>query len=143
MRYRFHTARLTMIRRILFTALCLTPLALAQACANTNNNAPQSGGGLDQNKDLVADDLGGLVDGNGDGFGDQIDINHDGVMDGPGVDTDGDGTADALALDTDCDGFYDSIDTNGDGISDFVTGLMVPAKNVAGCKSGLGSTGAG
>jgi len=77
--------------------------------------------GADANGDNVADDLGRVVDEDGDGLADSIDINGDGVDDGPGIDSDGDGDADALALDTDCDGFFDSMDTSGDGLADFET----------------------
>jgi hypothetical protein len=110
------------------TCLALT-LALASACGG--GSKPSA---VDQNHDNVADDLGKTIDQNGDGLADGIDINHDGVIDGPGVDTDHDGKVDALALDTDCDGIFDSLDTTGDGAADFVTSLQTPAEDVAGCK---------
>ncbi len=132
-----------MKRRIPFAVLaCTTPLALAFACSA--NNTPQPPQGPDTNGDNVADDLGQVVDKNGDGYGDSIDINKDNVADGPGVDTNGDGTVDALALDTDCDGFYDSIDTTGDGKADFVTSRDTTGTNVPGCMPlGLATGGAG
>ncbi|GEM_PF-2286751 len=68
-------------------------------------------GSLDANGDGVADGLGVLVD-------DAFDIDADGVVDGPGVDTDGDGVADAVGVDTNGDGIVDSLDTDGDGLVD-------------------------
>jgi hypothetical protein len=114
------------------------PLALVLACSS-----PSKPSGPDTDKDNVADDLGRTVDGNGDGYADSIDINGDGSVDGPGIDSDGDGSVDALALDTDCDGFYDSMDTTGDGLADFVTSRSTTAVGVPGCTSGLASGGAG
>jgi hypothetical protein len=110
-------------------------LLLALACdAGSSSDPESSGGGIDRNGDNVADDLGTVVDADGDGFADWIDINGDGKLDGPGVDTDGDGKVDALALDTDCDGVFDSLDTNGDGLPDWQTGLEQPRRNVPGCE---------
>lgn len=129
-----------MKRRIPFAVLaCSTSLVLALACS-TESSQPQ---GPDTNRDNVADDLGRTIDENGDGFADAIDINDDGLDDGPGIDTDGDGVVDALALDTDCDGFFDSMDTTGDGLADFVTSRRETATGVPGCTSGLASGGAG
>jgi len=108
--------------------LCL--IVLVSACGSSSKKPT----GIDRNQDNVADDLGDLVDKNGDGVPDGIDINHDGTIDGIGLDTDHDGKVDALALDTDCDGIYDSIDTNGDGMPDFATRLTEPATDVPGCK---------
>jgi hypothetical protein len=122
--------------------LCVLAFAfvLVPACSSSSGKPT----GIDRNQDNVADDLGVVLDEDGDGFADGIDINHDGVVDGPGVDTDHDGKLDALGLDTDCDGIYDSIDTTGDGRADFVTGLTKPLKDVAGCKpptvSGMGGS---
>ncbi len=98
--------------------------------------------GPDTNNDNVADDLGGVVDEDGDGLADTIDINGDGIDDGPGIDSDGDGDPDALALDTDCDGFFDSMDTNGDGLADFVTSRQETTMDPD-CTSGLAGGGGG
>jgi len=111
-------------------SLSLCALTLLAACSSPRSKPT----GIDRNHDNVADDLGVVIDEDGDGLADGIDINHDGRIDGPGVDTDHDGKVDALALDTDCDGIYDSLDTNGDGKPDFVTGLTEPATNVPDCK---------
>lgn len=115
-------------RPFVLTSLCA--LSLACACGGSSNS---STGGFDRNGDGVPDDLGSFIDANHDGVADTIDINHDGVPDGPGVDTDGDGKVDALGLDTDCDGVYESIDTNGDGRPDYVSGSKQPASNPS-CK---------
>jgi hypothetical protein len=96
--------------------------ALLSACGSPSSHKS----GPDKNNDNVADDLGSVVDGDGDGFADSIDINHDGKPDGPGVDTDKDGQVDALALDTDCDGFFEAIDTTGDGNPDYVSSRKPP-----------------
>ena len=98
-------------------SLALCALALLPACGGSSKDP-----GLDDNGDKVADDLGTLIDANPkDGAADLIDINGDGRMDGPGVDTTKDGKVDALALDTDCDGFYESLDKTGDGNADVRT----------------------
>jgi Glycosyl hydrolase family 12 len=116
--------------------LCL--LALVSACSGSTSKP----GGIDRNQDNIADDLGAVFDKNNDHIVDGIDINHDGIIDGPGVDRDRDGTLDSLALDTDCDGIFDSLDTNGDGQPDLVTRLTKPAKDVPGCKlPSLGGSG--
>jgi hypothetical protein len=107
-------------------------LALVSACSGSSSKDPQ---GLDTNQDTVADDLGTLIDANPkDGVADEIDINHDGQTDGPGVDTNGDGKVDGLALDTDCDSFYESVDTTGDGMPDLRTSRQEPPAVVPGCK---------
>ncbi len=130
-----------MIHRAPFTclaALTSLVLALSPACGGSSGSNDSA---LDANKDNVADDLGKVVDADGDGFADAIDINKDGKLDGPGVDTDGDGKADALALDTDCDGFFDSLDVNGDGAADYVTSRQTPKTNVPNCNPGLSGSG--
>jgi hypothetical protein len=115
------------------------PMTLAVACGSKSKS-----GGLDDNNDNVADDLGKTVDDDGDDFADGIDIDHDGTIDGPGVDTDDDGEVDALALDTDCDGLFDSLDTSGDGLPDWETDIEAPKKNVPNCDPVmLGSGGSG
>jgi Glycosyl hydrolase family 12 len=91
-------------------------LVLAAACGGSSTDSPASG--FDRNSDNLADALGAWADANHDGVADLIDINHDCIDDGPGVDTDGDGKADALAIDSDCDKIYESIDKNGDGRPD-------------------------
>jgi hypothetical protein len=93
---------------------------------------------VDRNDDTLADDLGTFVDRNGDGAADDIDIDHDGKLDGPGVDTDDDGNPDALALDSDCDGLYDSLDTTGDKRADWVTSLVQPGRPSGDCNPPLG-----
>lgn len=128
-----------MNRRILSLGLAsLTSFALALACSGEKTAPGPSG--ADKNNDAIADDLGNTVDNDGDGYADTIDINKDGIPDGPGVDTNGDGIVDALALDTDCDGLYESIDVNGDGVADYVTGLFDPVPK-PGCSAGLGAGG--
>jgi hypothetical protein len=127
-----------LIRRFLLIAFAsATPFAVALAC-----NEPEAG--CDENKDNVADDLGKTLDRSGDGFADPIDINNDGIPDGPGVDFYGKNTVNALALDTDCDGFFDSIDVTGDGLPDYESSCQPPRKNVPNCTpGGLGSGGSG
>src|SRR5690349_5349273 len=96
--------------------------ALLSACGGSSTPGNQDQPGLDNNQDRVADDLGTLIDTSPkDGAADSIDVNKDGKPDGPGVDTNKDGKVDGLALDTDCDGFYESVDTDGDGIPNFRT----------------------
>ncbi len=119
-------------RRLLMPSLLLAPVVLMAACGGSGSSTPAIG--LDTNGDGLADDLGSWVDKDHDGHADPIDINHDGIMDGPGVDTNGDGVVDALALDTDCDGIYDSLNTDGSGHPNLQTGrikVTVPA----GCKT--------
>jgi Glycosyl hydrolase family 12 len=108
----------------------LMGLAAAASFALTAACSSQTGTGIDKNHDNLADDLGSLVDANHDGVADTIDINNDGIPDGPEVIFKG---MKCLALDTDCDGIYDSLDCTGDGVADYVTGLEVPKKNVPGC----------
>src|SRR5688500_15380206 len=96
------------------------PFALTVACGSGESI------GIDDNKDFVDDDLGKTIDTDDDDIADSIDINHDGTLDGPGVDTDKDGVVDALALDTDCDGLFDSIDKTGDGLPDWETDIEPP-----------------
>jgi hypothetical protein len=132
-----------MNRRTLFLGLApLTSFALAVACAG--EEATPGATGSDKNGDAIADDLGNTVDKNGDGYADNIDINKDGLEDGPGIDTNGDGIVDALGIDVDCDGIYDSIDTSGDGKADFVTGsnpsCMPGGLGSGGSNSGTGGT---
>ena len=116
-------------RRSSFLAFAL---ALVSACGGSSDKEKP---GLDNNQDHVADDLGKLIDTSPkDGKADLIDIDHDGKTDGPGVDTDNDGKVDALALDTDCDNFYESVDTNGDGMPDLRTSRQDPPAVVPGCK---------
>jgi hypothetical protein len=120
-----------MTKRALFTCFAaLTPflMAFTPACGGKNE---KPAGGLDDNGDFLADDLGSLL---GEKVPDTIDINKDGTPDGFAVDKDGDGIADSLALDTDCDGIYDSLDVNGDGKADWVTTIEPPKENVPGCK---------
>jgi hypothetical protein len=66
-------------------------------------------GGYDSNNDGVADDLGAVLDADGNGEPDLYDLDRDGNLDGIGVDTNGDAVADAIALDEDQDGFYEAI----------------------------------
>ena len=73
---------------------------------------------LDANGDGVVDALGVGVDADGDGVIDWFDLNMDGVLDGPGVDTNGDGQPDAIGIDTNGDGIIDALDTTGDGQPD-------------------------
>lgn len=111
----------SVLKNLAIPALALAPFALSIACGS-DAAAP--------NKSQLASDLGTFVDANHDGIVDSIDINGDGKADGPAVDFNGDGKPDALALDTNCDGFYDSLDTNGDGMPDLRTGtatVTVPA----------------
>src|ERR1041384_3588684 len=90
-------------------------LTLAIACGGGSNDGSPNSGGVDANKDNVPDDIGKLVDANGDGKADTIDVNKDGVADGWAIDTNGDGKADGLLVDTDCDGIFESYDADGDG----------------------------
>jgi hypothetical protein len=133
-----------MIRRILFSGLVVTPLALALGCAaDTQSTAPgPTGSGPDTNADNIADDLGRGADANGDGMVDQFDINNDGTPDGNGIDRNGDGVADALGLDTNCDGLIDSLDTNGDLQADLATSRGAATDGVVDCsRKGLGTGG--
>ena len=57
---------------------------------------------FDANGDTIADDLGRVLDLNGDKVVDQIDIDQDGTLDGMGVDRDDDSMLDALVLDIKC-----------------------------------------
>lgn len=118
----------------------LCALALVPGCSGTPAKELP---GLDTNSDMVADDLGKLIDANKDGSADLIDINHDGKPDGPGVDTDRDGKVDGLALDTDCDGFYESVDTTGDGVADLLTRRQDAPPVVPSCKYNPFDTGTG
>ncbi len=106
-------------------------LSIAAACGGSSTDSPDSGSGpaFDRNNDKLADSLGAWADANKDGVADFIDVNHDGVNDGLGVDTNGDGKADALAVDSDCDGFYESIDKNGDGRPDEAAADKLPVNN--------------
>ena len=132
--------------RLLTGLVPFSPLFLALACSGSTTT-PAGPGGLDGNNNRLADDLGLFVDANHDDKVDPIDINHDGVMDGPAVDVFRDGRVIGLALDTDCDSIYDSVDTSGDGRADYVTSLKAPLKNVPNCNpptvSGSGGSGAG
>jgi hypothetical protein len=114
-------------------------VVLSWSAACGSKHSPQ---GVDRNDDTLADDLGKFVDGDGDGHADDIDIDHDGKLDGPGVDTDDDGVVDALALDSDCDGLYDSLDTSGDKRADWITSLVSLADDGA-CPSPVGGGTAG
>jgi hypothetical protein len=71
-------------------------------------------GGYDSNDDKVADDLGNVLDVDGDGDPDMHDIDLDGTLDGIGVDINGDSIADAIAVDADDDGFFEAISTGKD-----------------------------
>ncbi len=124
--------------------LSLGFLALATAYGCGGSSSPQ---GLDTNGDGVIDDVGTLVDENGDQKPDLIDLDKNGKFDGPAIDTNGDGKGDAFGLDTDCDGFYESIDVNGDGRADY-TSRRAPPQVVANCPplmlgSGGSSSGSG
>jgi hypothetical protein len=115
----------------------LTSLALVVACSGDKTESGRSG--ADKDGDTLADDLGKFVDLDGDGNADLVDINGDGKVDGWGVDLNGDGKVDGVAVDSDCDGLFESIDTNGDGVPDLVTGLFDPGRSCL--NNGSGGTG--
>lgn len=116
--------------------------SLAFACGEPNATA--NGGVPDANGDRLPDALGAWADANKDGKADTIDINRDGVADGPAVDLNGDGVGDALALDMDCDGTFESYDKNGDGKFDAYAQGMEPSNPPANCKpNGVSMTGTG
>lgn len=118
--------------RLSFLSLALLPASL-WACASSSS-------AFDANGDRVADDLGRTVDTTGTGYADQIDIDGDGIKDGPGVDTNGDGFVDALGLDTDCDGYFDAITTRPDKAPEFKTS-RIPDWIPPGCEpTGTGGT---
>ena len=72
----------------------------------------------DADGDGVLDSLGAIVDQDGDGNADKIDVDSDGRSDGTAVDTDGDGKPDGVGVDTDGDGIIDAVDTGGNGKPD-------------------------
>ncbi|HEY0469364.1 MAG TPA: hypothetical protein VGC79_34480, partial [Polyangiaceae bacterium] len=116
-----------MLKSLLIPAIALTPFVLTVACGGDSaNGTPAGARGLDDNHDQLADDLYAWADANGDDQSDMIDINHDGKVDGYGVNTTSNkaAAANALALDMDCDQIFESIDTNGDGLPDLQTSLI-------------------
>jgi hypothetical protein len=110
-----------MHKSLLIPAIALAPFVLAFACGGESAKPPA---GLDDNGDGLADDLGAFVDANGDRKADMFDINGDGKVDGPAVDTTGGKTPNAIALNIDCDGVYESLDTDGDGLPNLLTGRI-------------------
>gem|GEM_PF-452169 len=138
---RFAASQLkTMLKRSFIPALVIAPFVLTFACGGESSGG--GGAGLDKDNNKLADDLGSYVDANKDGNADLIDINRDNKLDGFAVDRSGKGTADALALDMDCDGIYDSLDTSGDGLPDWKTGLKT-ITTPAGCNPVNPVTGGG
>jgi hypothetical protein len=121
-----------MVLRLRPLAVYSFAVSVVVACGGSSNDSPK---GPDANGDLVPDDIGVLADQNHDGIADSIDINGDGIADGPAIDTNGDGKGDALALDTDCDGIYESYDKSGDGKLDAYSGRKPPTTPPAGCKT--------
>jgi hypothetical protein len=120
-----------MAKRLLLSGLApLSPLILALACGGTKD-------GLDTNGNGLADDLGKfVVDASGHIV--MLDINGDGITDGPEIDVNG---MTGLGLDTNCDNIIDGVDTNRDGIADILTSRG--PTNTPGCKSTVSVPSAG
>lgn len=123
-----------------YYAASLPLILLVSACGPADGPCAVN----DADCDGVPDDIGTRVnDSKGNWM--VVDINGDGVTDGPAVDTDFDGDIDGVLIDTDGDSLGDSVDTNGDGFADLSTQYILDqmGSGSGGSQTNSGGSGSG
>lgn len=119
-----------LLRGLPLTVLAVGLVAVACTAPEPTDSGPKN---PDANGDGIEDWLlssNCIVDADGDGRADDVDLNGDGTIDGKGFDTDCDGTADGIGVDQNGDGVIDGIDVSGDGSTDVTPPIPDPDDDI-------------